>query len=155
MSSNLDTFEVLFLLMFFLHYREALLAEMGVAIREDGGTLGVFSPKKVEQTWYTSTDIDGGGDCQISRGWWCTPFHPSLPHFCFPCYFFPWEPSLYCHWFFSSVHFIILSVFPLFVYLLPSHAQLSHESPFDEHFDCFPTTKVCLIEWADKAPFLQ
>lgn len=30
----------------FLH-REALLAEMGVAIREDGGTLGVFSPKKV------------------------------------------------------------------------------------------------------------
>nr|XP_020041694.1 kinesin-like protein KIF1B isoform X5 [Castor canadensis] len=26
--------------------REALLAEMGVAIREDGGTLGVFSPKK-------------------------------------------------------------------------------------------------------------
>ncbi|POI36173.1 hypothetical protein CIB84_000073, partial [Bambusicola thoracicus] len=30
--------------------REALLAEMGVAIREDGGTLGVFSPKKVEKT---------------------------------------------------------------------------------------------------------
>ena len=29
------------------HSREALLAEMGVAIREDGGTLGVFSPKKV------------------------------------------------------------------------------------------------------------
>lgn len=29
--------------------REALLAEMGVAIREDGGTLGVFSPKKVEK----------------------------------------------------------------------------------------------------------
>lgn len=28
--------------------REALLAEMGVAIREDGGTLGVFSPKKVQ-----------------------------------------------------------------------------------------------------------
>ncbi|XP_074501176.1 kinesin-like protein KIF1B isoform X2 [Sebastes fasciatus] len=26
--------------------RQALLAEMGVAIREDGGTLGVFSPKK-------------------------------------------------------------------------------------------------------------
>nr|XP_029520411.1 kinesin-like protein KIF1B isoform X1 [Oncorhynchus nerka] len=26
--------------------REALLAEMGVAIREDGGTLGVYSPKK-------------------------------------------------------------------------------------------------------------
>ncbi|OXB77236.1 UNVERIFIED_CONTAM: hypothetical protein H355_002228, partial [Colinus virginianus] len=30
--------------------REALLAEMGVAIREDGGTLGVFSPKKVKKT---------------------------------------------------------------------------------------------------------
>lgn len=28
-------------------YREALLAEMGVAMREDGGTVGVFSPKKV------------------------------------------------------------------------------------------------------------
>lgn len=26
--------------------REALLAEMGVALREDGGTVGVFSPKK-------------------------------------------------------------------------------------------------------------
>lgn len=31
--------------------REALLAEMGVAIREDGGTLGVFSPKKVQHLW--------------------------------------------------------------------------------------------------------
>lgn len=30
-----------------LSSREALLAEMGVAMREDGGTLGVFSPKKV------------------------------------------------------------------------------------------------------------
>ncbi|KAG3282111.1 kinesin family member 1B, transcript variant X12 [Ictidomys tridecemlineatus] len=30
--------------------REALLAEMGVAIREDGGTLGVFSPKKKSPT---------------------------------------------------------------------------------------------------------
>lgn len=30
-----------------LPFREALLAEMGVAMREDGGTLGVFSPKKV------------------------------------------------------------------------------------------------------------
>ena len=29
--------------------REALLAEMGVAMREDGGTVGVFSPKKVVQ----------------------------------------------------------------------------------------------------------
>ncbi|KAL6036757.1 hypothetical protein STEG23_014991, partial [Scotinomys teguina] len=29
-----------------LSSREALLAEMGVAMREDGGTLGVFSPKK-------------------------------------------------------------------------------------------------------------
>ncbi|KAM5171036.1 kinesin-like protein KIF1C isoform 2-T2 [Mantella aurantiaca] len=27
--------------------REALLAEMGVAVREDGGTVGVFSPKKI------------------------------------------------------------------------------------------------------------
>uniref|UniRef100_A0AAQ4RZI9 plus-end-directed kinesin ATPase n=1 Tax=Gasterosteus aculeatus aculeatus TaxID=481459 RepID=A0AAQ4RZI9_GASAC len=29
--------------------REALLAEMGVAMREDGGTVGVFSPKKVKR----------------------------------------------------------------------------------------------------------
>lgn len=29
-------------------HREALLAEMGVAMREDGGTVGVFSPKKVK-----------------------------------------------------------------------------------------------------------
>lgn len=32
--------------------REALLAEMGVAMREDGGTLGVFSPKKVCDATY-------------------------------------------------------------------------------------------------------
>lgn len=32
----------------FIH-REALLAEMGVAMREDGGTVGVFSPKKVRK----------------------------------------------------------------------------------------------------------
>lgn len=32
----------------FIH-REALLAEMGVAMREDGGTVGVFSPKKVRE----------------------------------------------------------------------------------------------------------
>lgn len=39
-----------------LPFREALLAEMGVAVREDGGTVGVFSPKKVskwlgEEAW--------------------------------------------------------------------------------------------------------
>ncbi|KAG9460170.1 hypothetical protein GDO78_013773, partial [Eleutherodactylus coqui] len=27
--------------------RESLLAEMGVALREDGGTVGVFSPKNI------------------------------------------------------------------------------------------------------------
>lgn len=31
-------------------HSEALLAEMGVAMREDGGTVGVFSPKKVSRT---------------------------------------------------------------------------------------------------------
>lgn len=30
-----------------LSSREAILAEMGVSIKEDGGTLGVFSPKGV------------------------------------------------------------------------------------------------------------
>lgn len=34
---------------FSLACREALLAEMGVAVREDGGTVGVFSPKKVSE----------------------------------------------------------------------------------------------------------
>lgn len=32
---------------FFYFSREATLAEMGVALKEDGGTIGVFSPKKV------------------------------------------------------------------------------------------------------------
>ncbi|TRZ03731.1 hypothetical protein DNTS_009734, partial [Danionella cerebrum] len=41
--------------------REALLAEMGVAIREDGGTLGVFSPKKpfTERPCELYTDFNG------------------------------------------------------------------------------------------------
>lgn len=47
MSPSLVQFDLQY---FSFHYREALLAEMGVAIREDGGTLGVFSPKKVKQT---------------------------------------------------------------------------------------------------------
>lgn len=29
-------------------FREAVFAEMGVALREDGDTVGVFSPKKVK-----------------------------------------------------------------------------------------------------------
>lgn len=33
-----------------LSSREAILAEMGVSIKEDGGTLGVFSPKGVSLT---------------------------------------------------------------------------------------------------------
>lgn len=41
-----------------LSSREALLAEMGVAMREDGGTLGVFSPKKV-----------GAGPCANVAKW--------------------------------------------------------------------------------------
>lgn len=41
-----------------LSSREALLAEMGVAMREDGGTLGVFSPKKVGAgPWYCTNAI--------------------------------------------------------------------------------------------------
>lgn len=28
--------------------REAVFAEMGVALKEDGNTLGIFSPKKVQ-----------------------------------------------------------------------------------------------------------
>lgn len=41
------------LLMYIFFYREATLAEMGVALKEDGGTIGVFSPKKVNlQTFF-------------------------------------------------------------------------------------------------------
>ena len=32
------------------HQREAVFAEMGVAIKEDGETVGFFSPKKVKKT---------------------------------------------------------------------------------------------------------
>ena len=32
------------------HQREAIFAEMGVAIKEDGETVGFFSPKKVKYT---------------------------------------------------------------------------------------------------------
>ncbi|KAG7521285.1 kinesin KIF1B isoform X2 [Solea senegalensis] len=38
--------------------REALLAEMGVAIREDGGTLGVFSPKKLSHEGPFDNQLD-------------------------------------------------------------------------------------------------
>lgn len=49
-----------------LSSREALLAEMGVAMREDGGTLGVFSPKKVG-TELSASGQDGttAGGCQV------------------------------------------------------------------------------------------
>lgn len=36
-------------------FREATLAEMGVALKEDGGTIGVFSPKKVHINYNCST----------------------------------------------------------------------------------------------------
>lgn len=43
---------------FSLARREALLAEMGVAVREDGGTVGVFSPKKVSE--WLGEEAQGG-----------------------------------------------------------------------------------------------
>jgi hypothetical protein len=47
-----------FVLIAALSSREALLAEMGVAMREDGGTLGVFSPKKVGAgPWYCASVV--------------------------------------------------------------------------------------------------
>lgn len=102
---------------------------MGVAIREDGGTLGVFSPKKVEQT-----------QTQIFR--WCGCAHPSLslPNFCLTCLFSMrtfsvlFSPHLFTSLFFLSI-----------LYLLLSHIQLGHEMAFDEQFDHFPA-KVCFIE---------
>lgn len=53
--------------------REALLAEMGVAMREDGGTLGVFSPKKVGAGPFP-------GLPQRGQGWrTCSPRQLSAP----------------------------------------------------------------------------
>lgn len=56
--------------------REALLAEMGVAMREDGGTLGVFSPKKVGAGLWSWANVDKaalpltpGGKCSRVRFW--------------------------------------------------------------------------------------
>lgn len=34
------------------HQREVVFAEMGVAIKEDGETVGFFSPKKVQTTLF-------------------------------------------------------------------------------------------------------
>lgn len=100
---------------------------MGVAIREDGGTLGVFSPKKVEQT-----------QTQIFR--WCGCAHPSqsLPNFCLTCLF---SMRTFSVLFFSPPH-LFTSLFCLSIlYLLLSHIQLGHEMTFDH----FPA-KVCFIE---------
>jgi len=36
--------------------REAVFAEMGVAVKEDGDTVGVFSPKKVSLVCYLGTE---------------------------------------------------------------------------------------------------
>lgn len=104
-----------------LHYREALLAEMGVAIREDGGTLGVFSPKKVKPTCERYVFPMGGDGAHASY------FH---------------ENSSY-----RSMLFLIYSLHHCLstLYMFLSHTQLSHEGLLDEQFDCFPTKKVCLI----------
>ncbi|KAF3860306.1 hypothetical protein F7725_000561 [Dissostichus mawsoni] len=54
--------------------REALLAEMGVAIREDGGTLGVFSPKKTPHLVNLNEDLSCQSACSTTsktelQGW--------------------------------------------------------------------------------------
>lgn len=48
-EASLQIMQLLGILSLTLIHREALLAEMGVAMREDGGTVGVFSPKKVRK----------------------------------------------------------------------------------------------------------
>lgn len=119
----------------FLQYREALLAEMGVAIREDGGTLGVFSPKKVEHTEMSmSSDFPLSGDVHTLP----------LSHLCFCFFFFHENPCCTITGF--SHLFTLLFCLSTLCYLLLSHKQLSHEITFQEHFDHYPTKKVCLIE---------
>lgn len=115
----------------FLYNREALLAEMGVAIREDGGTLGVFSPKKVKQMSDVNTDI---GDLTFPVG---GQAHPSIISALFLHVGLfretPPPPSPPFH-FFSSHSLLCLSTL--------SCTQLSHEMTFDEQFEHFPTKKV-------------
>ena len=64
---------------FFPFHREALLAEMGVAIREDGGTLGVFSPKKVKGALCVVSLSEGDGKSGRETWMWMTV--TLLPYF--------------------------------------------------------------------------
>ena len=41
-----------------MFYREKVLEEMGVALKEDGATIGVFSPKKVIFTDLISSNLN-------------------------------------------------------------------------------------------------
>lgn len=114
---------------FWLYFREALLAEMGVAIREDGGTLGVFSPKKVWQTGWERT---------------VSTFPLVVKHILPPSLHF--TSLSFSMRTLPGVFFLYHSVFLSTSYLLPSHTQLSDEGPFDKPFDCFATKKVCLTK---------
>lgn len=70
-------------------FREALLAEMGVAMREDGGTLGVFSPKKVGSSYFL---LPG------KQGLICNPtapFQPALSLLASPKYFSSFSSETY------------------------------------------------------------
>lgn len=104
--------------------REALLAEMGVAIREDGGTLGVFSPKKVENAWHTHTNQcyviiflphSDATSLSIFSSMTSSPLVSMGHHFlldrpCLPSLVFP---SIHCHSLFLST-FAIISLLYIF-----------------------------------------
>lgn len=119
-----------------------------MAIREDGGTLGVFSPKKVQHI-HTYTDGSGGVNCVKHSN--ASPFS----HFCLfsfrgNCLLFCCSSHQCCFFFFY--HSVILSTHCL---LLPSQTQLRHEQLFDEQFDCFSTKEVCLIDSQRAFPALD
>nr|XP_021326561.1 kinesin-like protein KIF1A [Danio rerio] len=78
--------------------REALLAEMGVAMREDGGTLGVFSPKKPSQRKPQPVFIDTVGlfsPNEVGRHVFCVvdPDRFSQTVLKYLCVFFPHQSS--------------------------------------------------------------
>lgn len=110
---------------------------MGVAIREDGGTLGVFSPKKVgllekrENRGYIQTLFrqnyvlyESGVEIYVNHGPVFHVFLLSVVASPFSCY--------------RHTCLRVLCVYS-------SHTQLSHDGPFDEQFDCLSAKKVSLF----------
>lgn len=151
--------------------REALLAEMGVAIREDGGTLGVFSPKKVQHmnslslitiTVCTSQFLLMSSCLGLSSSYFIIHHSPSISFFsfifCFACVL-QWNPiSLVLidqrHCLLKTLVFILLIrfvEFKFFIFLYLKNPYCSLLSSVASH-NCellnssyFPTSHLILV----------